>query len=127
MFIGVDYGTKRVGIAVSDEDNALAFPLEIVAPKDAVARILALAQERKAEGVVIGESKDFSGVENPLMARIRQFADELSVSNLKLHFEPEFLTSAAAGREGETAKEHLDAAAAALILQSFLDRRSAVT
>ncbi len=122
-YIGVDYGTKRVGVAVSDESGVLAFPAEVVAEKNAVARIAELAREREAKGVVIGESKNFAGKDNPVMRRIRRFAKELhAATGTQIFFEPEFMTSAAASREGETAEEHIDASAAALILQSFLDK-----
>jgi len=122
-YIGVDYGTRRVGVAVSDENGVLAFPAEVVAARDAVARITALARDREAHGIVIGESKNFAGEDNPVMARIRNFAKEIqAATGLQIFFEPEFMTSIAAGREGETAEEHIDASAAALILQSFLDR-----
>ncbi len=122
-YIGVDYGTRRVGVAVSDENNVLAFPAEVVAERDALRRIVELARDREAEGLVIGESKNYAGADNPVMARIRTFAEELrAASGLPLFFEPEFMTSAAAAREGEP-NENLDASAAALILQSFLDKK----
>ena len=122
-YIGVDYGTRRVGIAVSDESGVLAFPAEVVAEREAVARIAALARDREARGIVIGESKNFDGRDNPVMARIRVFAKKVNAATgIKIFFEPEFMTSAAAMREGETAEEKIDASAAALILQSFLDK-----
>jgi len=122
-YIGVDYGTHRVGVAVSDENDVLAFPAEVVAERDAVRRVTELARDREAKGIVIGESKNFAGADNPVMKRIRVFAEELGkTARIKIFFEPEFMTSAAASREGETTDENLDASAAALILQSFLDK-----
>jgi putative Holliday junction resolvase len=121
MHIGVDYGRKRVGIAVTDEEDKLAFPLEVVAEKEALARVRALAQKRGARTVVVGESKNFSGVDNPVMEDIRRFASELQSEGLTVVLEPEFLTSAAASRL--QSPERLDASAAALILQSYLDKQ----
>ncbi|MGH7141716.1 MAG: methionine--tRNA ligase subunit beta [Minisyncoccia bacterium] len=122
-YIGVDYGTVRVGIAVSDEGEAMAFPAEVVAQKDALLRIERLAREREARGIVIGESKDFNNKDNPVMADIQKFAAELKEkTGAEIFFEPEFLTSAAAKSAGASEKM-LDASAAAIILQSFLDKR----
>ncbi len=135
MYIGIDYGTKRVGLAVSDEGDRVAFPLEVASEKDALARASALAREREAKAFVIGESKDLSGRDNPVMARVRSFADALGrAAGTPIIFEPEFMTSAQASRvgrgehprnarkQGASAQEKLDASAAAVILQSFLDR-----
>ena len=123
-YIGIDYGTKRVGVAVSDENGRLAFPAEVLPEKEALAHIILLAREREAKGIVIGESKNFKGEDNPVMERIRVFADRLrEATGVEVMFEPEFMTSVAAGREGETADDKLDASAAALILQSFLDKQ----
>lgn len=124
MYIGIDYGTKRVGVAISDEEGRVAFPLETVPEKEALGRLQALAAERKVHTFVIGESKNFAGEDNPVMARIKPFAERLrEIPGARVIFEPEFMTSAAAVTSG-VAEEHLDAAAAALILQSFLDKRS---
>ncbi len=140
MYIGIDYGTKRVGLAVSDEEGRVAFPLEVVGEKDALARASALALERKAKAVVIGESKDLSGRDNPVMTQVRSFADALArAAGAPIIFEPEFMTSAQASRigrgehprnarkQGAPAQEKLDASAAAVILQSFLDRMNSAS
>jgi|GEM_PF-32140 len=144
MYIGIDYGTKRVGIAVSDESGKVAFPLEVVGNDDALTRAEELVKERGSVlGIVIGESRDFSGAENPVMAEAREFADELArATGVTIFFEPEFLTSAQASRRGRgenprnadkrsgatsTTTEKLDASAAAIILQSFLDKQNHAT
>lgn len=120
-YIGIDYGTKRVGIAASD--GSLALPLEVVPTKEALARVRALAQERNVAVIVIGESKDFKGADNRVMAHIRKFAEELSREvKAEVVLEPEFMTSAAAQSAGAS-DEMLDASAAAHILQSWLDRQ----
>ncbi len=124
-FLGIDYGTRRVGIAISDEGNTLAFPTEVVSRKDALSRIERLAHEREAKAIVLGESKDYHDKDNPLMADILQFAEELKQkTGLPIYLEPEFLTSAAAKSAGAS-DALLDASAAAHILQSFLDTRRA--
>lgn len=134
MYIGIDYGTKRVGVAVSDEGDSLGFPLEVVPEKEALVFVTELARDRGAVGIVMGESKDYSGQDNPVMAGARAFALALeSTLSIPVHFEPEFMTSAAAAqqytpagdRKANPSQEKLDASAAALILQSFLDKMGA--
>jgi len=121
-FLGVDYGTKRVGLAVSDNAGRLAFPLGVFSNgKDLISSVLRVARERAAGAVVVGESKDFSMADNPLMGQIRRFKGELEAAGLAVYLEPEFLTTAQAKRlRGDHDK--IDASAAALILQGFLDK-----
>lgn len=122
MYLGIDYGAKRVGVAVSDEEGRVAFPYSVVPEKEALDVVTDLAKERGIAVAVIGESKNFAGEDNPVMERIKAFARELEEAGLSVRFEPEFMTSAQAARaEGEQGT--LDASAAALILQSFLDKR----
>ena len=126
-YIGIDYGTRRVGIAVSDEGGVMAFPAEVVPEEKALEHILNLIKEREATHIVLGESKDFKGADNPVMDKIRAFADELKEkSGIEVIFEPEFMTSAAAKNAGAS-EEMLDASAAAHILQSYLDKKKAQT
>ncbi|MDE2213164.1 MAG: Holliday junction resolvase RuvX [Patescibacteria group bacterium] len=139
MYIGIDWGKKRVGIALSDEGERVAFPLEIVPEREALERVATLIKERGITGVVIGESKDLKGKENPIMQHIRSFAAVLE-GTCPIFFEPEFMTSIAAQRppggatspiantrgRGERKNGPDDASAAALILQSFLDKRGRV-
>lgn len=120
MYIGVDYGKKRVGVAISDESGKLAFPFEVVQQPHAFARICALAKERQAVKIVMGDSKNFKNEDNTIMDSVRTFAEKLQTeTQVPVVFQPEFMTSVQASRE--VGKEKLDAAAAALILQSFLD------
>src|SRR5690348_704971 len=96
-YIGVDYGTKRVGIAVSDEGGVMAFPAEVVARSTALQHIVDLAKEREAHAIVIGESKNFHNENNAIMPEIQKFAAELGEkTGIEVIFEPEFMTSAAA-------------------------------
>ncbi len=123
-FMGIDYGTKRVGVAISDENGTLAFPKEIVKNNGELFR--KITDMIKTEGVfevVVGESLDFAGLPNPLMKEIDFFVDKLTKKlGLPVHLEKEFLTSVEARRYEEGKKT--DARAAALILQRYLDRRS---
>lgn len=134
-YLGIDYGTKRIGVALSDETGSLAFPLTTVAAgREALSQINALAKENAAQSIVLGESRDFKGEPNLLQEDIEQFKKDLEeLSGLPVHYEQEFFSSAAAARQytpeqksrkENPSQEKLDAAAAALILQSYLDRNS---
>lgn len=131
-YLGIDWGARRIGVAVSDEGGSVAFPLTtITAGPEAVAQIAALVEAQHAQALVLGESRDFNNAPNPAQSSIAAFRETLqSASGVPVLFEPEFMTSAAAARqfapEGSRKKNpphiHLDAAAAALILQSYLDK-----
>jgi putative Holliday junction resolvase len=129
-YIGIDYGSSRIGIAVSDESGRVAFPLGTIdAGEKAFGEILDIITENDARIAVVGESKDLSGRPNPIMKAIGKFAAELQENNIAVEFEPEFYTSAQASRQGRDKRgekidvaNNTDASAAALILQSYLDR-----
>jgi putative Holliday junction resolvase len=60
--LGIDYGTKRIGLAMSDDDCKFGLPLEVVENNDEfVEKIRSLAHEREFTEVVIGESRDYKG------------------------------------------------------------------
>jgi putative Holliday junction resolvase len=124
-YLGIDYGTKHIGIAVSDDGGSMAFPGDKLSNnKNLVENIKKLVGDRKIEGVVMGESKDFAGNENAVMEGARAFARALETElGLTVSFVPEFLTSVEARHiQGGSDKTH--SSAAAIILQSFLDQHN---
>lgn len=122
-YLGVDYGTKRIGIALSDEMGMMAFPKVVLENNERFwAFFEDMVKKWKVEAVVLGESRNFKGGENPVHAESMRFKEKIE-KNLKLsvYLEPEYFTSAEAERiQGKIA--NLDASAAALILKSYLDR-----
>ena len=134
-FLGIDYGRKRVGLAISDEMGRLAFPLKILRNSpDLLDLIHNLCGEENISEIVLGQSLDFSGQPNAIMAQIEEFKEEISKLGLPVHFEKEFLTSVEARREVRKEKntarkikrpkrKEVYASAAALILQRYLDRK----
>ena len=132
-YLGVDYGTKRIGLALSDESGSMGFPHNIVANDTrALDTVCKLIRDESVGAVVIGESRNFSGEENPIAKDARAFAEEIiRVTGVPVHFESEVFTSAAARRsphkEEKTrspkSKAPVDASAAALILTSYLTRQ----
>ena len=121
--MGIDFGAKRVGIALSDEDGKFALP-KAVLPNDRTLfrEVRDLCRGHKVEVIVMGESKNFEGGDNLIMKEVNRFKAELERDlKLPVFLEPEFLTSAEAERiQGKTAMH--DASAAALILKSYLDK-----
>jgi putative Holliday junction resolvase len=121
-FLGIDYGTKRVGLALGDETGTFAMPFAVW-PNDSrlLTRLGELCRSRTVAKIVVGESKDLEGRPNKIMPAIEKFAEELvRVSGVPVEYEPELFTSAQAERGN--GQVELDARAAALILQSYLDR-----
>lgn len=121
-FLGIDFGTKRVGLALSDDARKLAFPYSVLANDEKLLKtVITVAKKENVSEVVMGESKNFSGEPNILMKDIDVFKKSLEDSGLRVIFEPEFLSSFQAKRfQGEN--EMHDASSAAIILQSYLDR-----
>ena len=125
--LGVDYGTKRVGVAISDEGGQFAFPYKVIdsakiSPEATAGAIADICKEKGIADVVMGESKNLKGEDNTVMQYIKVCADELTRLGLNVSFEPEWFSTQAAERfQGK--KDDIDSSAAAVILQSFLDRR----
>jgi putative Holliday junction resolvase len=131
--IGLDLGTKTIGVAVSDPDRRLATTVETVRRSrfsaDA-ARLIALARERKAVGVVLGLPVNMDGSEGPRAQSTRAFARQFAtVSGLPVALWDERLSTAAVERgllAADVSRRKraavIDQHAAAYILQGALDR-----
>ncbi|MES2007179.1 MAG: Holliday junction resolvase RuvX [Patescibacteria group bacterium] len=142
--LGIDYGTKRIGVAVSDDTGSIAFPLTtVLAGPAALEEVDNIARVNNVELIVIGESLNFKNEPNWVMKDIEQFkADIAELTGLPVEYQREFMTSVEAARQfapdaspvgtglrprgsrkKNPSQEKLDAAAAALILQGYLDRK----
>ncbi len=121
--LGIDYGSKRVGIALSDEAGQFAIPLVVLNTREnLLEEIVDIAKENKVISIIIGESKNYKGEPNTIMSESINLKKDLETKGFKVHFEPEFMTSAHAEKlQGK--HDMLDASAAALILQSYLDKK----
>ena len=122
-YLGIDFGSKRIGLAISDEEGKMAFPHSVILnSKNTLDEIRDIIEKEKIESIVIGESKDFAGKPNKIMVEIEEFRKMLAEKiKLPVLFEPEFMTSAQA-EQTQGKNEMHDASAAAIILQSYLDR-----
>lgn len=121
-FLGIDYGTKNVGIAISDEDGVMAFPKDTLINTSYLAEdILTIARNNEVRTVVLGESKDFYGQDNPIMKRITAFKEKLEEGGVTVVYENELYSTQEAARGQEDMPKN-DASAATIILQSYLDK-----
>jgi putative Holliday junction resolvase len=131
--IGLDLGTKTIGVAVSDPDRRLATGVETIARKNFTAdarRVLDLAAERRAVGLVLGLPVNMDGSEGPRAQSTRAFARNLAkLTELPIALWDERLSTAAVERDliaadASRAKRAavIDQHAAAYILQGALDR-----
>ena len=120
-YLGIDYGMKRVGVALSDEAGEFALPFSVLPnDKKLLVTMASICREKNIGTIVLGESKNFAGEDNPLQEKINQFKKALEqATGLSVELEPEFFTSAEAARL-QSKNVELDASAAALILKSFL-------
>jgi putative Holliday junction resolvase len=134
--LGLDIGEKRIGVAISDETRTLARPLLTVtraSKKEDFAHIETLCREYQIEKIIAGLPKTLRNEEGPQARRVRRYADELSAAiNLPIEFWDERFSSvdardrlAASGRKPR-AKGAIDAAAAAIILQEYLDAQKPI-
>ncbi len=126
--LGIDYGAQRVGVALSDDGRSVAFPKTIFKNDGRLLDALAeLVEMEQVDHVVLGESDNPAGGMNTIVRRIRLFRAALEVRlGLPIELVSEAYSSAEARRapEGGEAKlgAPVDASAAAIILQSYLDR-----
>ena len=140
-FLSVDYGRKRIGLALSDATGTLARPWETVVAAATPSLSAAVVQARlerfaretlgedRIEAIVVGLPRRLNGSDNDQTAGARQFAAVLATrTGLRVHLQDERLTSHEAEmrlsereRDWRARKDKLDAAAAAIILQDYLD------
>jgi putative Holliday junction resolvase len=132
-WLSIDHGTKKIGLAFCDELELLASPFAVW-PMEAEATLAKLVQLTKTEGVqalLVGLPRHKDGAESGTAPLARTFGEELAArTGLPLRFLDEHLTSMEAARllalRGVKAKDRkakLDAAAAAVLLQEWLDER----
>jgi putative holliday junction resolvase len=121
--MAIDYGSKRVGIASTDETGHFALPRAVWPNDEALlSQIIEFKNKEKIEQIIIGESKNLDGSLNPIQQNINKLKTELETLGIKVISHPEVFTTVEARRlQGQTSMT--DASAAALILKSYLDSR----
>lgn len=137
-FLGVDFGERRVGLALSDPLGITAQPLPTLTrrrgKRPPVAPIARLVEDHDVEGIVVGLPLNLEGDEDEWTREVRAFGDKLAErTGRPVAYQDERMTSVRAERavrslnlprKERERKERVDAAAAILILQAYLDRRS---
>src|SRR5438034_819683 len=132
--LALDFGRVRIGVALSDELQALAHPLETIpADEQAPSRIAEIVREKKVDHVVAGLPRRMNGQIGPAATEVLQFVEKLrAILPCPVVTWDERLTTVAAQRAlheaGKNTREtrgYIDQVAAQMILQSYLDRRAA--
>jgi putative Holliday junction resolvase len=130
--LALDIGDKRIGVAVSDETGTLARPLTAItraSKREDFERIVRLVTEQSAERVVAGYPRSLSGGEGPQAQRVRRYVQALAATlSVPVELWDEQYTTVEAterlrdsGRRKSRDRGQLDAAAAAIVLQDYLD------
>ncbi|OHB17123.1 MAG: hypothetical protein A2749_03175 [Parcubacteria group bacterium RIFCSPHIGHO2_01_FULL_45_26] len=122
-YLGIDYGAKRIGVALSDQGGRIAFPKKVISNKGrkTLHSVAMFCDKEKVNAIVLGQSLDYKGKANPIQVAIANWKSKIeNLTGLPVHYQSEILTSALAKRS--TAKANIDSSAAALILQAYLDK-----
>jgi putative holliday junction resolvase len=125
--LGIDYGTKRIGIAMTDEGGRMAFPKATLANDRYFFQSLKeLVDGGGVKRIVIGESLNRDGKPNEIMQKIHELGKKIEREfGLVVDYETEMYSSEAAKRlQGDDFSKNslLDASAAAIILNSYIER-----
>lgn len=121
--MGIDFGTKKIGIALTDDGGMMAFPHAVVPNNTAFIKYVeALVAERGVGEIVIGHSLTNAGTANPVQAQVEEFITDVTLHiGIPVHLEPEQYTSQQA-KHLQGKHQLIDASAAALILDSFITK-----
>jgi len=121
--MGIDYGSKRVGIALTNEAGNMAFPHGVLPNDDKLqSAIEKIITEKAVTEIIIGHSLDCDGNPNKIHAAVEALMIDLTLSvGLPIHLIPEQYTTQAALRT-QGRNDLTDASAAALILDSYLTK-----
>ena len=130
--LGLDFGSKTVGVAVSDELLLTAQGLEIIRLRQTLARIEAIIAEYQVECIVLGYPKNMNNTEGERCEKTKEFQEMLERrTGLEVILWDERLTTVSAdkhmmesGIRREDRKKYVDEIAAVFILQGYLDYRS---
>ena len=132
--LGVDYGERRIGLAVSDPGGTIAMPLAVVAVRamaEAVEAVAAASRDKQAEAVVVGLPLNMNGTEGPAAQTVRTFCERLrGAVGVPVETWDERLSTASVERmliashvRREQRRDVRDKLAAQVILQGYLDTR----
>lgn len=145
--LGIDFGEKKIGLAISNSSGTIALPFKIIDNNgldEVIEKINNIIEKEKISVIVIGKSLDFKGKENNINVLINNFVDNFKkkypLFENKIYFENEIFTSISAkwgiekpirrmdiknkkGNRKNKKEERIDHKAAMMILKSFLERQ----
>ena len=126
--LGLDYGSVRVGVAISDPHGVLATPYETLQLEVAITELSRIVEVEEIIEIVLGLPKHLNGSEGASAHVVRAFAEDLRTCGVPIRFVDERSTTVSAaahlrqsGRNSKTSKLIIDQATAVIILQSALD------
>lgn len=124
-YLGIDFGSKKVGFAQSDDEGRIAFPL-MISPNDEnlLKDTLELIRAMKFSTVVIGESVDEKGKPNKIAKEARAYGAQIeSALDVVVAYEKEWYSTVEARKQpGNEGNHEVDDQAAAIVLQRYLDK-----
>lgn len=132
-YLAIDYGVKRTGLAICDAAETIATPVSVITGQGGlIAKIIEVIEDEKIEAVVLGLPLNMDGTDSSQTKKVRGFGEQLAANKeIPLHFQDERLTSfeaeqklAGLGITRKKKKKHLDAIAAAAILQAYIDKKN---
>ncbi len=122
-YLGIDFGSKKIGLALTDDMGMMAFPYGVIPNDENVqSYIESLIKKEKVSEIIIGHSLDKEGIPNKIHEAAEALMLDLTLSvGIPIHLEPEqYSTQEAIRIQGRNAQT--DAAAATIILNSYLER-----
>lgn len=131
-YLAIDYGTKRIGLAVCDHDETIASPLSVLENQTNLpGKIKEIAKEQNIDALVLGLPLNMDGTEGKQARSVRGLSEELKkILTLRIHFQDERLTSYSAEDKllpaeltEKQKRKTVNAVAAAEILHNFLENK----
>ncbi len=141
-YLGIDFGTKNIGLAISDEDGRIAFPFRVIPRARAEEEILKVCQQESIDEIVSGDTLQGNKEENPVTAELSLFIEKLEeLTGKKINLQNESFTTGIfileklgkqmnttrGGRPEKLGISHEDDRVASVILQRYLDRINGVS
>jgi putative Holliday junction resolvase len=126
--LGIDFGTKRIGIALTEEEGTMAFPFSVIKNEGSFVKIASaiekICQEKAVGKIVLGLSLDYKNQPNEIVAQSNKLKEMIEKqTGLPVLYHQEVLTTKEA-QQGQGRVDKIDASAATIILQSFIDSQN---
>lgn len=141
-YLGIDFGTKNIGLAISDEDGRIAFPFRVIPRTRAEEEILKVCQQESIDEIVSGDTLQGNKEENPVTAELSLFIEKLEeLTGKKINLQNESFTTGIfileklgkqmnttrGGRPEKLGISHEDDRVASVILQRYLDKINGIS